>query len=105
MSRRSRTADTVFGRRAEACGVLVAGANVPLTMQRTLMPRGTADQALVTGLSISTNESLVTLLQESVHATARLITRRRGMDPSAAGRVALVVDGVLCGAGLAGQRA
>lgn len=40
-----------LGHRADQAGILLAGANVPLTFQRTLMPRPTVDQALVTGPS------------------------------------------------------
>ena len=39
--------------RADQSGMLLAAANVPLTFQRTLMPRPTMDQAIVTGLSIA----------------------------------------------------
>jgi uncharacterized membrane protein len=105
MTRHASGADPVFGRRAEACGILIAGANVPLTLQRTLMSRGLSDQAIVTGLSLSTNEAIVSLLQDSVQTAARLITRRRGLDDVAAGRVAVVLDGALCAAGLAAQAA
>ena len=46
-SSRSRT----LSGHANQAGTLLAAANAPLTFQRTLMPRSTMDQALVTGLS------------------------------------------------------
>ena len=42
---RSRSLDG----RANQAGILFAAANAPVTFERTLMPRGTMDQALVTG--------------------------------------------------------
>ena len=41
-----------LGYRAEQTGLLIATGNVPLTFQRTLMPRTTTDQALITGLVV-----------------------------------------------------
>ena len=66
-----------LARRADAAGILAAGANLPLTFQRTLMPRGAIDQAIVTGLSISTNHALVSLAQESINALSLSLLRRR----------------------------
>ncbi len=95
MQRRPKTA---VARRAEAAGVLAAGANVPLTFQRTLMPRGAADQALVTGLSISTNQMLVTFVYDSLQTWGARLLRRTGaakapavsLDLAAVGAGALV---------------
>jgi uncharacterized membrane protein len=69
--------------RAQAAGVLAAGANIPLTFQRTLMPRSAGDQAVVTGLSISTNEMLVTFAYDALHSWAsRSFTGSRAAAPS-----------------------
>ena len=46
-----------LGHRADQTGLLLAGGNLPLTFQRTLMPRPTMDQAIVTGLSIASNHA------------------------------------------------
>ena len=59
-----------LGGRADQAGILFAAMNAPLTFQRTLMPRNTLDQALVTGLSASANHALVTLVQETIQAVA-----------------------------------
>src|SRR5258708_3868585 len=54
---RSRSRSSL-GHRAEQTGLLLATTNGPLTFQRTLMPRATADQALITGLSFASNHAL-----------------------------------------------
>ena len=59
-------------RRADQAGSLAAIGFVPLTFQRTLMPRSTMDQALVTGLTVAANRALVSLVQESIQAGALL---------------------------------
>jgi uncharacterized membrane protein len=92
--------------RADQAGMLLAAANVPLTFQRTLMPRPTADQAIVTGLSIASNHALVALLQESVQATALVALRRthRRADTTSWSRASLALDVAAFGTGLAVQR-
>ncbi len=104
MSRRLKSS---LSRRAEASGILAAGANIPLTFQRTLMPRGSVDQAIVTGLSISTNRMIVTLTQEAVNAAAVLVARRRfgHVDTRTLSRAAIALDAGALGAGLVAQRA
>jgi uncharacterized membrane protein len=99
-----------LGRRPDQVGMLLAGANVPLTFQRTLMPRKTMDQAIVTGLSIATNQSLVTLVQESIEATAALLVRRTDGaghhdDDERVTRAGFALDAVAIAGGLALQRA
>ena len=83
--RRSRSLDG----HADQAGILFAAANAPLTFQRTLMPRGTMDQALVTGLSAAANHALISLVQESIQAAALVVVgpgrrarrRRRAVEP------------------------
>ena len=94
--------------RAEQAGLLVAGAAAPLGFQRTLMPRKTADQALISGLSLATNHALATLVQESIQSLALLFLgqeARRRIDEDQWSRTTLAVDVVAVGAGLALQRA
>jgi len=55
--------DRSLSYRAQQTGLLVASTNIPLTFQRTLMPRNTSDQALITGLSFAANNALVGLVQ------------------------------------------
>jgi uncharacterized membrane protein len=101
------TAHTALSRRAEDCGLLVAGTNVPLTLQRTLMPRGSIDQAIVTGLSISTNQSLVSFVQDTIQACGQLVLRRRGrdVDERQLERAVVVADLAALAAGVVVQRA
>jgi uncharacterized membrane protein len=97
-----------LGHRADQAGILLAGANVPLTFQRTLMPRPTVDQALVTGLSMASNHALVSLIQESIQAAA-LIAIRPGPggeeNDAAWSKATFAADVAAFGAGLAIQRA
>src|SRR6478672_10192049 len=93
--------------RADQSGMLLAAANVPLTFQRTLMPRPTMDQAIVTGLSIASNHAFVTLLQETIQSTALVTLRRtnRRSDTVAWSRASIALDVAAIGAGVAFQRA
>ena len=63
--------------RADQSGMLLAGGNVPLTFQRTLMPRPTMDQAIVTGLTLASEPRADSLIQESIQSLALLALRRR----------------------------
>ncbi len=104
MSRRERVQS--LRHRADQAGMLVAAANVPLTFQRTLMPRPTMDQAIVTGLSIATNHTLVSLIQESVQSVALVALRKTNSraDTVAWGRMSVALDAVAIGAGIGLQR-
>src|SRR5262249_14435411 len=59
--------------RAEQAALLSAGAAAPLAYQRTLMPRSTSDQALVSGLALATNYGIVAATQDAIQATALLL--------------------------------
>jgi uncharacterized membrane protein len=95
-------------RRADQAGSLAGLGFVPLTFQRTLMPRSTMDQALVTGLSVATNRALVSLVQESIQAAALLAVGGSAgarAHPSRWSRATLALDLAAVGAGIAVQRA
>jgi len=97
-----------LARRADQTGSLAGAGFLPLTFQRTLMPRSTVDQALVTGLTLAANRSLVALLQESVQAGALLALgagRRAPTNPAAWSRLTIGLDVAAIGAGIAAQRA
>lgn len=94
--------------RAEQAGLLSAGGAAPLAHQRTLMPRNTVDQAMVSGLALSTNHALVTLVQETLQSAALLALGQGGratVDERAWSRAALGADALGLGAGLVIQRA
>ena len=57
--------------RTEQAGVLVATAGVPRSFQRTLMPRSTVDQAIITGASMVIHYALAALTQDSIEALAQ----------------------------------
>jgi len=93
--------------RADQAGLLAAATSVPFSFQRTLMPRSTVDQALITGLSFAANHALVQLAQE-IAQTAALVALRRvapgRVSDSAWSRAALAADAAMFGAGIALQR-
>ena len=97
-----------LGYRAEQTGLLLATGAGPLTFQRTLMPRSTSDQALITGLSFAANHALASLLQESLQSAALLLTGAAGrdaVDERRWSRATLAVDAAAIAAGLGVQRA
>ena len=59
--------------RAQQAGMFLGSAAVPLTFQKTLMPRSTMDQAIVTGIVMALSHTIGALVQEG----------DRGMRPSA----------------------
>src|SRR5262245_54308734 len=99
---------TSLNHRADQAGLLVSAANVPLTFQRTLMPRPGIDQALVTGLSIAANHALVALVQETIQTAAFAVGGRRPdtrESDARWSRVAIALDLAAVGAGIGVQRA
>ena len=103
-----RVRNQSLGGRADQAGLLYAAGNTPATFQRTLMPRATMDQALVTGLSASANHTLVTLVQDAIQSTALVLVgeaRRRSVDEKRWSRATIAADVAAIGAGIAIQRA
>ncbi|MBM3660169.1 MAG: hypothetical protein FJW95_11820 [Actinobacteria bacterium] len=86
---------------AGRAGRLVALADLPFTFERTLMPRATSDQAIITGLSFSINTAIAELVQESVQALSWVAAGRA--DRSTRHRTTLGLDAVAMVAGLATQ--
>jgi uncharacterized membrane protein len=68
MARQSR--NWGIGGRTQQAGTLVAETFLPITFQRSLMPRSALDQALVTGISTSLNYAMAALIQDSIEALA-----------------------------------
>jgi uncharacterized membrane protein len=56
--------------RTEQTAIGISAASVPISLQRTLMPRSNVDQALVTGLTLASNHAIATLIQDSISAGA-----------------------------------
>ncbi|MFA5884302.1 MAG: alpha/beta-hydrolase family protein [Acidimicrobiia bacterium] len=87
-------------------GRLVALADLPFTFERTLMPRATADQAIVTGLSFSSNTAIAELVQESIQTLAWLAIgseARHARDRARWNRATLGLDAAAMVAGLGVQ--
>jgi uncharacterized membrane protein len=97
-----------FGGRTQQAGTLVAAASLPITFQRSLMPRSALDQALVTGISTSLNYGLAALIQDSIEALA--LRSVGAADPAQVDRhgwrrASIGLDLAAIGVGLAAQRA
>lgn len=88
-------------RPAGRAGRLVALADLPFTFERTLMPRTTSDQAIITGLAFSTNTAITELLQESVQTLAWMMVGRA--DHARWARTTLGIDAAAMVTGLAVQ--
>ncbi len=91
----------------ERAGLLAASTSVGQSFSRGLMPRSTADQAVVTGLSTAVNYAFTVSAQSLVEALARRIARSGpGTGESATVRrsVLLGANAAAIGAGLVGQR-
>jgi uncharacterized membrane protein len=91
-----------FDRYAGRAGLLVAAADLPFTFRRTLMPRSTSDQALVTGLSFTANHAIAELVQESLQAIGWLSMgheARNAVDEDKWTRATLTLDATAIVAG------
>jgi uncharacterized membrane protein len=87
----------------------VAATFLPITFQRTLMPRSPLDQALVTGISTSLNYGLAVLVQDSIEALALGLRGGGAADPARVDRhgwrrSSTGLDLAAIGVGLAAQR-
>ncbi len=97
-----------LGSRAQQAGAWTAAATAPWTFQRTLMPRSTLDQGLVTGLTLAVDYALGALVQELVEsASLRAVggSREDEADDWRWRRASLIGDGVAVAVGLALQKA
>jgi uncharacterized membrane protein len=92
--------------RTQQAGTLVAATIVPITFQRTLMPRSTMDQALVTGISSALNYGFAALVQDTIEAVSLRIAggaEPERIDRHTWRRVAIAVDLAAAGVGFAAQ--
>jgi uncharacterized membrane protein len=96
-----------IGGRTQQAGTAVAATMMPLTFQRTLMPKSTVDQALITGISGALNYGIPALLQDTVEAVALRLSgaaEPEDVDLRTWRRASFAVDLAAIGLGLAGQR-
>jgi len=88
--------------------MLLAAAKVPVSFQRTLMPRSTLDQGLVTGVAMTLDYTIGALVQDGIEVVALRLLHRPPVDQPddlAWRRVTLAVDLVALGIGGLGQLA
>ena len=92
--------------RTEQTAIGVAAVGVPISFQRTLMPRSNLDQAIVTGLSLIANHALAALVQDTIAAGALALVAGVTDDHDRRwGQVTLVLDASTMLASVAVQRA
>ena len=74
MSRKSPNAG--FTGRTQQAGTALAATMMPITFQRTLMPKSDTDQAVITGLSTALNYGFAALIQDTIEAVALRLSGR-----------------------------
>lgn len=75
--KRRKNRVTVMGSlsgRAEQTGILVAAAGVPATFQRTLMPKSSSDQGIVTGIVLGLEYAIAATIQDGIESAALLFS-------------------------------
>ena len=96
-----------IGGRTQQAGTAVAATMMPLTFQRTLMPKSGVDQALITGISGALNYGVPALIQDTIEAVALRLSGAalpEDVDRRTWRRASIAVDLAAIGLGLAGQR-
>lgn len=81
--------------RSDQAAAFVAAASMPLTFQRTLMPRSTLDQGIITGASTALSFLATALVQDAIEAFAARVLDPSGVAPvddAAVRRVSLALD-------------
>ena len=92
--------------RSSQAGMLLAAAAAAKSFERTLMPRTTRDQGVVTGLSVATTYATGAMFQDLIENTAAFVMRRDGSvsDDDDVRRATMLADLIAIGAGVALQR-
>jgi hypothetical protein len=96
------------GARTQQAGTVSALALMPSTFQRTLMPRSTLDQALITGICGALDYGFAALIQDTVEAAALRLSGAASpeqADPHTWRRASVAADLATIALGLAGQTA
>jgi uncharacterized membrane protein len=94
--------------RASQAGMLLAAAAVPKSFERTLMPRTTRDQGVVTGMSMALTYTAGAVFQDFIEQTAAFVMRRDrddAQDDDAVRRATMLFDLLAVGAGIGLQKA
>ena len=95
----------VKGSRAQEAGILMAAVDVPLSFQKTLMPRKDTDQGAITGLSVAADYGIAVLIQEQIESLASFLAGSAEDDERRWRRVSILLDLAAIGGGLAMQKA
>jgi uncharacterized membrane protein len=91
--------------RTEQAAIGTSAVAVPITFQRTLMPRSNLDQALVTGLTLAADHAITSLVQDTIAAAALALVA--GVDDEHDrrwGQTTLALDALATMAGLGIQQ-
>lgn len=99
-----RSSKDEVGRSGQAAS-FVAASTVPRTFQRTLMPRSSVDQGIVTGTSFSVEYMLAAAISDGIEALSERVAERLGLTERSARRAATLGNALVAGAGLAMQSA
>jgi uncharacterized membrane protein len=92
------------GRSAQA-GMLFAAAAAAKSFERTLMPRMTSDQSIVTGLSVALTYATTALFQDVIENVAAFVVRRdRGANDDHVRRATMLADLLAIGSGAVLER-
>jgi uncharacterized membrane protein len=104
MGRRSPNAG--FSGRTQQAGTALAATMMPITFQRTLMPKSGVDQAVITGISGALNYGFAALIQDTIEAVALRLSGSTSPDEvnrNTWRRASVAVDLAAIGLGLAIQ--
>jgi hypothetical protein len=93
--------------RSDQAGIFAAIGGISMTFQRTLIARGTRDQAIVTGATMSVMYLAASLLQDAIESAAsRLLTGKGKLhaDEAKLRQLSLAADVAALAAGIEAQR-
>jgi uncharacterized membrane protein len=105
---RTNTADTEASRsasRSTQAGLLLAAAAAAKSFERTLMPRSTRDQGVVTGLSMSLTYAATALFQDLIENGAAFVLRGQEQSEDRLRRATMSADLLAIGGGAFVERA
>jgi uncharacterized membrane protein len=93
--------------RSDQAGVFAAVGGTAMTFQRSLMPRSTRDQAIVTGATMGVMYLAASLLHDAVESAASFVLTggsKRHADEDKLRRLSLLADLAVMGGGIGAQR-
>lgn len=97
------TSESAKRRRAQEIAAMMAVAVIPRTFQRSLLPRSTVDQGIITGVTVVFVYMLGQLTEDAIETTSRLLTEKDNEDQTSSSSTALV-SAVALGLGILSQK-